>query len=217
MKSRTYQLSAADNSEMQAIDPSNRWYWKFQRRPLAAEELRDSVMQVAGILNPTQPEGHPFPDVNSWGFTIHNPFHAVYDSEHRSVYLMKQRNRRHPYLTLFDGADPNQSQATRSYSITPTQSLFLMNSPFIVKHSEAFSQRVLAISSEDDVRIVWAVEMTTGYKPPQAEIEAMKAFLRNYSGATTKDASVSNRMDDTKAWAALARVLLTSNAFLFVD
>ena len=217
MQSRTYQLSSADNSEMEAIDPSNRWYWKFQRRPLAAEELRDSVMQVAGTLNPTQPEGHPFPDVNSWGFTIHNPFHAVYDSEHRSVYLMKQRNRRHPYLALFDGADPNQSQAMRSYSTTPTQSLFLMNSPFIVKHSEVFAERVLALSSDENVRIAWAIETTTGNKPQQAEIEATKEFLRNYEQATTEASVASDPKNESKAWAALARVLMTSNAFLFVD
>jgi hypothetical protein len=217
MNSRTYQLSSAENPNMNAVDPTNRWYWKFQRRPLAAEELRDSIMLLAGTLNPTQPEGHPFPDVNSWGYTIHNPFHAVYDSDHRSVYLMKQRNRRHPYLTLFDAADPNQSQAIRSYSTTPTQSLFLMNSPFIVKQSAAFAKRIQAVSEDDEARVAWALETSSGAKPPRADIEATLEFLRDYTAAASGSAGTVDPKVDPQAWAALARVLMTSNAFLFVD
>lgn len=217
MNSRTYQLSSAANPNMHAMDPTNRWYWKFQRRPLAAEELRDSMMLLASTLNLTQPEGHPFPDVNSWGYTIHNPFHAVYDSDHRSVYLMKQRNRRHPYLTLFDAADPNQSQAIRSYSTTPTQSLFLMNSPFIVQQSAAFAKRIQAVSEDDQARVVWALETSSGFKPPPVEVEATLDFLRTYTVAGGGAAGTVDVKVDPKAWDALARVLMTSNAFMFVD
>lgn len=216
MNSRVYQLSSVDNREMLEKDPDNRWLWKFQRRPLSAEELRDSIMTWADSLDPSQPEGHPFPEVNTWAYTIHNPFHAVYGSAHRSVYLMKQRNRRHPYLALFDAADPNQSHAIRSVSTTPTQSLFLMNSPFIAESAEGFAKRILEISKEDRPRIEWAIEATTGFKPTSSEVEETVHFLKTYSRAL--DGAQANLQGvDKTAWVALARVLLTSNAVLFVD
>ncbi|MBN8605091.1 MAG: PSD1 domain-containing protein [Planctomycetes bacterium] len=216
MNSRVYQLSSADKKEMLEKDPDNRWLWKFQRRPLSAEELRDSIMTWAGSLDPKQPEGHPFPDVNTWAYTIHNPFHAVYGSSHRSVYLMKQRNRRHPYLALFDAADPNQSQAVRAVSTTPTQSLFLMNSPFITDCASGFAKRILESSKDDRARIEWAVETTTGFKPTPVEIDETIDFLLAYS--TALDGAKTNPQGiGEKAWVALARVLLTSNAVLFVD
>ena len=46
-----------------------------------------------------------------WKFTQHNPFKAVYETKRRSVYLMTQRIQRHPYLAIFDGADPVRQHA----------------------------------------------------------------------------------------------------------
>lgn len=217
MSSHVYGLSSNDNPEMHERDPNNVWLWKFQRRPLSAEELRDSMMFVAGTLNTKQPAEHPFPAVESWAFTIHNPFHAVYDSEHRSVYLMKQRNRRHPYLALFDGADPNQSQASRSYSTTPTQSLYLMNSPFIATQAEALASKAKSLAENDDARIEKLIEVTTGFKPSNVEVQRGREFLRRYTQMLPGDNRASDLAIDTKAWAAFARVLITGNSFLFVD
>ena len=70
------------------------------------------MLAVSGRLDRTVPGPHPFPPVQRWTFNIHQPFHAIYDSDHRSLYLMAQRNRRHPFLALFDAADPNLSVST---------------------------------------------------------------------------------------------------------
>lgn len=217
MSSRVYGLSSNDNTKMHELDPNNIWLWKFQRRPLSAEELRDSMMFVAGTLNSKQPAAHPFPTVDSWAFTIHNPFHAVYESDHRSVYLMKQRNRRHPYLTLFDGADPNQSQASRSYSTTPTQSLYLMNSPFVAVQADALATNVMRLAETDDRRIEKLLELTTGYRPTEVDVQQGRDFLKRYSQMLQEKNSSSESKIDPKAWAAYARVLITGNSFLFVD
>lgn len=217
MSSRVYSLSSNDHSEMHELDPNNIWLWKFQRRPLSAEELRDSMMFVAGTLNSKQPAGHPFPAVDSWAFTIHNPFHAVYESDHRSVYLMKQRNRRHPYLTLFDGADPNQSQASRSYSTTPTQSLYLMNSPFVAVQADALATNAMRLAETDDGRIEKLLELTTGFRPTEVDVLQGRDFLKRYSQMLQEKNSASESNIDPKAWAAYARVLITGNSFLFVD
>ena len=214
MQSRTYQLASFDDTKNLVVDPENRWHWRYSRRSLDAESIRDSMLAVSGQLDRTVPQSHPFPDVESWGFTIHKPFHAVYESNHRSVYLMVQRNRRHPYLALFDAADPNQSVASRQPTTTPTQALFLMNSPFVHEQAIGFAQRIISHSGDDHSKLRWAFETTHGQVPEQAVIDDALVFLSNYR---KKLDGKNDQQNDVAAWSALSRVLLTSNAFLFVD
>jgi len=114
MLSRTYQLASDGPAENARLDPANDLLWKFDRRRLDAESVRDSVLMVSGDLDLRVGAVHPFPHPMSWTFTQHKPFSAEYDTNKRSVYLMVQRSQRHPYLSIFDGADPNVSTAERT-------------------------------------------------------------------------------------------------------
>jgi hypothetical protein len=215
MNSRTYQLASVDHDANLAADPGNRWHWRYSRRPLDAESIRDAMLAISGRLDRSVPESHPFPAVDTWGFTIHAPFHAVYESNHRSVYLMLQRNRRHPYLALFDAADPNQSIAARQPTTTPTQALFLMNSPFVHEVAEAFARRVASVPGDERAKTRWAFETVHGQIPEDAVVQDAIAFVSVYREKLASQDSAEEQ--DIAAWAALARVLLTSNAFLFVE
>lgn len=215
MSSKTYQLASTDNPTNYAIDPNNRFHWRYSRRPLDAETTRDAMLAISGNLNQETPLAHPFPPVDTWGFTIHNPFHAVYDSDHRSVYLMVQRNQRHPYLALFDAADPNQSVAKRQPTTTPTQALFLMNSPFVHAQAKDFGKRIATVTGDDRTKILWAFKTVHGQIPEVADVQEALAFMSAYRTRLTKDSPKND--PDPKAWSALARVLFTSNQFLYVD
>ena len=57
---------------------------------------------------------------------------------------MVLRNRRHPFLGLFDGADPNASTPERQVTTVPTQALYFMNDPFFHQQAAAFADRLLA-------------------------------------------------------------------------
>ncbi len=216
LRSQTYQLASDDHAANFDRDPANRWLWRHPRQPLDAESIRDAMLAVSGRLDRNIPGPHPFPPVQTWGFTIHNPFHAVYDSDHRSVYLMQQRNRRNPYLALFDAADPNQSMAQRLPTTTPTQTLYLMNSSFVQQQSQAFARRLLAASVDDAARVQLAFEMAQGRAPSKSETREAISFLSVYRQklAGLKEPP---QDDGELAWSGLARVLLTSNAFLYVD
>ena len=85
-------------------DPRNAYLWKFDRRRLEAEEIRDSMLAVSGQLDPTPGGPHPFPPVYQWSYSQHRQFFAVYDHNKRSVYLMQQRLRKNPILEVFDPA-----------------------------------------------------------------------------------------------------------------
>lgn len=125
---------------------------------------------------------------------------------------MQQRNRRQPFLALFDGADPNISTAERLPTITPSQTLFLMNSAFVHEQSRAFAQRLTAQSAEDIDRIRQAFMMTTGRLPSEEQIGNAQAFMKTYAFrlGDTSDHS-------TEPLSALARTLFSSNAFLYID
>jgi hypothetical protein len=216
LHSAAYQRSSGDNADNFGKDPSNQWLWRYNRRPLDAESIRDGMLFISGQLDRGVPRAHPFPPVQSWAFTIHRPFHEVYDSRHRSVYLMVQRNRRHPFLALFDAADPNVSVPERLPTITPTQSLYLLNAPFVLEQAQAFARRLLSAPGDDASRIQLAFEAALTRTPSAAECAELQSFLGTYQQKLSSLAQPPAELRAT-AWAGLARVLLTSNAFLFVD
>lgn len=214
--SQAYQQSAGDAQEAAKVDSQNRLLGRFPRRRLSAEEIRDSMLFVAGTLDDRMPGPHPFPPVETWGFTIHYPFTANYDSKHRSIYLMVQRAKKHPYLSLFDGADPNLSTDVRQVTTTPTQSLFLMNDPFVDDQAGGFARRVVAACSDDSDRIRLAFETATGLLPAPEQATDATSFLAEYR---SRLAALGKSADEQTlgAWSALCRVLMTSNAALFVE
>jgi hypothetical protein len=216
LRSRVYRLAGTADPAGARIDPENRLLGHYPRRGLDAESIRDAMLAASGRLDRTVPAGHPFPDVNTWGFTIHAPFHAVYDSDRRSVYLMIQRTRRHPFLALFDAADPNLSVGERLPTTTPTQALYLMNSPFVHAQAEAFAGRLLAAPGDDAGRVRLAFETAHGRVPDDAAAADALAFLKAYR-AKAADRGLKPDQQSVAAWAALGRVLLTANAFLYVD
>jgi hypothetical protein len=216
LNSRTYQAASDDAPENLSRDPGNRFLWRFARRPLDAEAIRDAMLAVSGNLDRAIPGPHPFPPVETWAFTIHRPFHDVYDSDHRSLYLMAQRNRRHPFLALFDAADPNQSVPQRLPTTTPTQTLYLMNSPFVHRQSEGFARRMIESSGDEGARIRLAFVTAHGRPPSETQVADATGFLAAYRAKYDGLENTSGDPDEA-AWAALGRVLLTGNAFLYVD
>ncbi|MDX1925144.1 MAG: DUF1549 domain-containing protein, partial [Pirellulaceae bacterium] len=135
MITRTYQQSSMRDSKAIAEDPSNDWLAGYPRRRLDAEAIRDTLLELGGNLDLSPAGPHPFPPEHSWKFTQHNPFKAIYETNRRSVFLMTQRIQRHPYLAIFDGADPSTSTGSRMSTTTPLQALYLLNDPFV--HEQA--------------------------------------------------------------------------------
>ena len=216
MLSATYQQSAVSSQQSAAEDAGNELLSRFSRRRLDAEAIRDAMLLVSGTLD-TSPAGpHPFPPTSQWRYTIHNPFYAVYEHDRRSVYLMVQRQKKHPFLSLFDAADPNVSTEERSTTVTPAQALYLMNDPFVHAKSAALAARVIREASDDGARVRLAYEATHGREPDADELVRAGMFLGRYR---EKLASLGKSASEQEqgAWAALSRVLLTSNGFLFVE
>jgi hypothetical protein len=214
--SKTYQLSSDFDEQNALIDPGNRWLWHFQRRRLDAESIRDAMLSVSGQLDLRRPPAHPFPPIETWRWTQHNAFKEIYPSQHRSVFLMTQRLVKHPYLAIFDGPDTNTSTDVRPHSTVPTQALFLMNNPFVEAQAEAFARRLTLDQCNPERRLERACELAWGRPPLPPEIDRAKRYLERYSTALAALAT-STRNTELQSWTSLAKILLTSNEFLYVE
>ncbi len=214
--SETYQTACAESATNAKLDPHNDLMWKTDRRRLDAESIRDSILAASGSLDRTMGGPHPFPPEASWNFTQHEPFQAVYETNRRSVYLMVQRNRRHPFLSLFDGADPNASTGVRSVTTVPTQALFFMNDPFIHREADHLADRLLHDCADDDARIRLATLLMLGRNAAPAETLKVKAYLQQYQQEAGV-AGITAQARAKAAWASYARILFSSNAFLYVE
>ena len=134
---------------------------------------------------------------------------------------MQQRNRKNAYLSLFDGADPNLSVDERKPTTTPTQSLFLMNSPLVHLASESLAKQLTESTQDQSNRLRELYKKTLGRAPSDQEHQECLDFLNAYSEQQARvavgDTQVAVGDTELKSWSALCRVLMTSNSFLYID
>jgi hypothetical protein len=130
------------------------------------------------------------------------PFSTFFETDRRSVYLVQVRNRRHPFLGLFDGADPNATTPQRPATTVPTQALYFLNDPFFHAQADRLAARAPV------GRVDGLFRLALQRPPTDRDRELAAALLDRYRRAGG---------DDRAAWAALARVILAGNEFLFVE
>ena len=216
MASETYRLSSRIDSANAEVDTGNVRYWRFDRRPLDAEALRDSLLALGGNLRLDRPGPHPFPDTDTWRYTAHHQFKALYPTDHRSVYLMVQRLHPHPYLSLFNGPDTSVTTASRDSSTVALQALYLLNNPFVHEQAAGFADRLIADEPDPEARLDLAFLRAYGRAPSGAERSRAAAFLGRYEEGLAEEGCGDDRRE-VDAWAALARAVLASNEFFHVD
>jgi hypothetical protein len=214
--SKTYQTTSDSYSAGQVSDPSNQWYWHHDRRRLEAEAIRDTLLLLGGNLNLGRPGPHPFPPIDQWRWTQHNPFKAVYPSNHRSVYLMTQRIQRHPVLALFDSPDTNTTTDRRETSTVPQQALFLMNDPSVKEQAGGFANRLLSTGKDTRDRIDMAHRLAWSRSADAGEIDHGTRYIEAYKNELSK-AGVTAAQQDLEAWTSYARVMFCANEFVYVD
>ena len=219
MNSRVYQLDSKGPSSSNAlsIDPNNQLHWRFNRRRLDAESLRDTLLRLSGELDPSMmTEPHPFPPVDKWQFTQHHPFRDSYESNRRSVYLMTARLNARPFFTTFDGADRNASTATRDNSVTTVQSLFLLNNDFTHERASKFADRLLNEATSNADRLKLAFKLVTGRPPTTSEQTTANEYFENLKQVLESSRADDGRIDH-ELWASFARSMFRTNEFLYVD
>jgi len=162
MLSATYQLSTENNQADFEKDSGNRLYWRANRKRMDAEQIRDSILDVAGNL-----------DAMAQGPSVE----LTPDFKGRTVYGKVSRYKLDAYLQLFDFPPPNMSAEKRFTTTVPLQRLFLMNSDFVQLEAEALAKRVAA-EPDNRARISKIYTLTYGRLPSEQEIQIGLGYLR---------------------------------------
>ena len=186
--SSTYRQLSLRTSESQELDPNNRWLSRFTRRRLAAQEIRDAMLAVAGTIN-LKPRG---PSViapvdqelidllykpSQWEVTP-----DVREHHRRSVYLIAKRNLRLPFMEVFDQPDLQTSCARRESSTHSPQALEMLNGELSSELAEAFAERLKREAgsvANDQVRL--AYRLVAGREPSVKELHLSTVFLKEQS------------------------------------
>jgi hypothetical protein len=185
--SATYRQSSEHRPDAHGKDPQNKLLAVFPRLRLDAEQIRDSLLQAAGLLDETiggPPVYPPAPSfANQAGFnentwkTSANPR----DQNRRSVYIFVKRNNPYPLLDTFDWANPQSVHGKREVTTTAPQALALVNSELVYGWSQVLAGRVWREQPTDAKRIERLYEILYARKPQRDEVKTLLAFLDKQS------------------------------------
>jgi hypothetical protein len=214
--SSAYRMSSRARQAELAADPSNRWFWRFPLRRLAAEEVRDAILAVSGELRNSSGGPSVYPpipaevlagqSVPGQGWPVSPPAEAA----RRSVYVHVKRSLAVPILATHDAADTDASCPVRYTTTVPTQALGLLNGEFANEHAARLADRLRRESPCDPAaQVRRAIRLTTAREPGPDEVRRDVDFLR-----ALRDRA---GLDDRAALVQYALLVLNANSFLYVD
>ena len=188
MNSAVYQQSSV--AESNSVDAENRLLWKYPRRRLDFEAMRDSLLAVSGGLQLTL-GGKP---LNIDGGYV----------PRRSVYGFVNRMDLSPLRRAFDFPDPAATSPRREDTTIAPQALFFLNHNFVAECAKRLVARPDVSGVTDNAqRIDRVYRIILGRTADVDEVE----LARSYLGAKPTPAR----------WQRLAHALLMTNEFLFID
>jgi cytochrome c553 len=202
MLSSVYQQSSDDGLRHEKRDPDNRLLAKANRRRLDFESTRDTLLFVAGNLDPSA-GGRPV--------DLLKPRDGAYPNR-RTVYGSVDRNDLLSLFRTFDFANPDITTAQRDATTVPQQALFFLNSPFVMEQAAKMVSRPAFQRLDDPERVRDLYRRAYQRDPSAKELRLGLQFLR--AEPAPPDAKEQRALT---AWERYAQVLLMSNELMFVD
>jgi hypothetical protein len=255
MTSTAYRQGNHRSPELVELDPDNRLLGGFSIRRLEAEIIRDAILAVSGKLNSKafgtavsvmrDPAGEIVIGQESTNAGIPLGIIPMFGEEwRRSVYVRSQRTMPLTFMQMFDAPAMEPNCEARFATTVAPQSLVLMNSPFILRQSMSFAERVRAEAGEDasaQIERAWKLAFSRAPKSEEladavAFLQARTAYFRLHPPAPARRTIVPGRsmmmmrpqgldvLVDTVAkadpellaLALLCQTLVSSNEFLYV-
>ena len=202
--SETFCQSSAASAELWARDPENRFHARGGRFRLDAEEVRDNILAVSGLLDLTMGgKGvRTYQPPNIWepvGYIGSNTQFYKADSGsalyRRSLYTFLKRTAPAPFMANFDAPAREQTCAYRERSNTPMQALQLMNDTQNIEAARALAQRMMTeggVTPEE--RIAYAYRLALARRPVVAEIEVIRAAFTQHLNSYQQTPEAAGRL-----------------------
>ena len=225
MNSSAYRMASAHPGAQtaNAADPSNGLWWRFEIRRLEAEEIRDSILAVTGLLD-QRLGGKTIPLRNRQFFFNHtSKDHTQYDMlRRRSLYMPIVRNNLCDIFEQFDFPDPNLPSGNRHATVVAPQALLMLNSSLVMNASDSLADRLLAAEVDSEAARVTLAYQRVFARPPTAhERDRAVKFLEELAGppsllnASTVDEAAA-AIDRKRAWSLFCQSLAASSEFIYL-
>ncbi|MFC7338237.1 DUF1553 domain-containing protein [Haloferula chungangensis] len=175
--SATYRQSTEATPEMRAKDPENEFLARSHATRLTAEMIRDNALAASGLL------------VDKWGGPPAKPYEVEVSFEpvkpdkgdglyRRSVYTWWKRAAAAPMLTTFDAPKRDVCTVRRDTTVSPLQSLILLNAPQFMEASRVLAVRLIKAHGDDRKALVTeAYQTLTSRLPTNDETEILIELL----------------------------------------
>ncbi len=220
MTSSTYRQRSVHPHETQYSqrDFLNRNLWKFNRRRISSESLRDAMLAVGSRLNMRMGGPSFYPGMSAEALEGLSRKAGDWKSSpadersRRSIYMMTKRSRLLPLMTTFDFSDTTASCGQRDVTTVAPQALALLNNQFTHAQSEALAKRLAghAAGTVEQVKLAW--QLAFGRNPSDGELGQAENHLheqrQHFDGRNNPG---------HLALASLCHVLLNCNEFIYVD
>ena len=182
--SQTYRQSTVCSEKKRQNDPSNFLYNRTTPLRLKAETIRDTILQISGLLSkkmfgkpvkPTQPTG-------IWRVigNVDNTYKTSTgeDRYRKGIYTIWRRSAHYPSFANFDAPDRGTCTVKRSRSNTPMQALTLLNDKAFVEAAKSFAKKIITLANNDHQRLIKAFLLCTSRTPNQQELTILKDILK---------------------------------------
>ncbi len=210
--STTYRAAPTASKESLEKDVDDRMLSRFPRRRMDAEQIRDSMLAIAGTLDRTI--GGTVLKTNDRDYVTNDQSadRGEYVIPRRTLYLPVIRNAMYEFLSTFDYADPSVPLDQRPQSVIASQALWLMNSPFAIEQSMALAKSIFAANEDRDARIALAFQRILLRDPTSVERDRIVRYLDSVASSLPAQ-------DDRPlhAFATFCQALFASSEFVYVD
>jgi hypothetical protein len=226
VNSATYQQASSLDENKAAIDPENRLLWRRRPVRLESEILRDSMLAVAGTMNPAMfgPSFKPpIPSEALQARNVKDPYpkdlEDTPETRRRTIYMFHKRVVQYPLMQAFDAPDAQVSCGRRMNTTVAPQALALLNDPFVRRRAEELAKRLQADAGDRlDAQIHTAFQLCLNRKPAPAELDDARSFIRNQTAArqkrdTKQPATATQRL----ALTDFCQLLFGLNEFIYID
>ena len=214
MLSKTYQQQSIADRELYRSDPANRLLARGSRFRLDAEVIRDQLLSVTGLLNPTM-HGRsvkPPQPAGIWELVaMPSSYPRVYKADsgdkiyRRSIYTFWKRAIPPPQMTIFDAPTREACIARRERTNTPLQALLLMNEQEYFRAAMHYAGTLLEESSlSEKQRLARAYETITSSEPTADILNRLSDGLNQFRDTYQSDDQLTADMISNHAKAEIS-------------
>jgi hypothetical protein len=213
--SQTWQQAGSPDTTAVQVDPRNRLLHHYPLRRLEAEAIRDAMLAVSGRLDP-QLFGRPInparPNEDSQKRLFSGP---VDGNGRRSIYTKITIMEPPKFLALFNQPEPKIPTGKRDVTNTPSQSLALLNDPFVEQQAAFWAQRLVGMDDASvAARLRRMFHTAFGREPTEDELTRWGRAAGEL--ASLHRVETTDILQSVALWSDLAHAVFNMKEFVYV-